>query len=30
VIGKVIASMPPQALVDAHEAAHAKKRSRAR
>ena len=30
VIGAVIASMPPQALIDAHEAAHASKRSRSR
>ena len=30
VIGSVIASMPPQVLIDAHEAVHAKKRSRAR
>ena len=30
VIGPVIASLPPQALIDAHESVHAKKRSRAR
>jgi len=30
VIGSVIASMPPQMLIDAHESAHAKKGTRAR
>ena len=30
VIGAVIASMPPQVLIDAHEAVHAKKRTRTR
>ena len=30
VVGAVIASMPPQMLIDAHEAVHAKKRSRSR
>ena len=30
VIGAVIASMPPQALIDAHESVHAKKRPRPR
>lgn len=30
VIGAVIASMPPQALIDAHESVHARKRTRSR
>jgi hypothetical protein len=30
VIGSVIASLPPQALIDAHQAVHGKKRSRAK